>query len=110
MQDIIASLPVVFLSALIVSLIFYWIGGRIAPQGKRTLAKLSTYACGEEYSPRKLQFNVQRLFIYAVYFMIFDTLAFVLATSFVTPGLIPALYALITLCAVVFLLPLFKIG
>ena len=108
MQDSIVSLPVVFLTALAASLVFYWIGGRIAPHGKKTPAKLASYACGEEYPSEKLQLNVQRFFIYAVYFMIFDILAFILATSFTSPGLMPALYALITLSAVVLLLPLLK--
>jgi NADH:ubiquinone oxidoreductase subunit 3 (subunit A) len=108
-QDIIASLPIVFLTALIVSLVFYWIGGKIAPKGKKTPGKLTTYACGEEYPPEKLQLNIQKFFIYAVYFMIFDILAFMLAVSFMSPGLIPALYALITLSAVVLLLPLLKL-
>ncbi|MFH0848275.1 MAG: NADH-quinone oxidoreductase subunit A [archaeon] len=108
MQDIIASLPAVFLTALLLSCIFYWIGGRIAPQGKKTPDKLSTYACGEEYSPNRLQLNVQNLFIYAVYFLIFDIIAFVLATSFTNPGLMPALYALITMSGVVFLFPLLE--
>jgi len=110
MQDVVASLPIAFLTALVVSLVLYWIGGRIAPRGKRTPGKLATYACGEEYPPEKLQLNVQRFFIYAVYFMIFDILAFILATSFMSPGLMPALYAIITLSAVVLLLPLLKLG
>lgn len=98
----------VFLTALIVSLVFYWIGGKISPKGKKTPGKLATYACGEEYPPEKLQLNIQRFFIYAVYFMIFDILAFVLATSFVSPGIMPALYAIVTLSAVMLLLPLLK--
>jgi len=108
LQDLIASLPIAFLTALIVSVVFYWIGGKIAPHGKKTPGKLATYACGEEYPSEKLQLNVQRFFIYAVYFMIFDILAFILATSFASPGLMPALYAVITLSAVVLLLPLLK--
>lgn len=110
MQDIIASLPIVFLTALIISFVLYWVGGRIAPTGKKSPAKLATYACGEEYPAEKLQLNIQRFFIYAVYFMIFDILAFILATSFMNPGLIPILYALITLSAVMLLLPLLKLG
>ena len=110
MQDVIASLPIAFLTALVVSLIFYWIGGKIAPKGKKTADKLSTYACGEEFPAEKLQLNIQRFFIYAVYFMIFDILAFILATSFMSPGVVPALYAVITLSAVMLLLPLLKLG
>ena len=40
MQDVIASLPFAFLTALVVSLIFYWIGGKIAPKGKKTADKV----------------------------------------------------------------------
>lgn len=110
MQDVIASLPIVFLTALTVSFFFYWIGGKIAPKGKKTPGKLATYACGEDFPPEKLQLNVQRFFIYAVYFMIFDILSFILAISFMNPGLLPALYAIVTLSAVILLLPLLKLG
>jgi hypothetical protein len=37
-------------------------------------------------------------------------LAFILATSFMSPGVVPALYAVITLSAVMLLLPLLKLG
>ena len=109
MSSIITSLPFVFLMALIISLIFYWLGGRIAPRVAKSKGKLAPYACGEDFPAEKLQLNVESFFVYAVYFMIFDILAFILATSFVNPGIVPAFYAIITLFAVVVLLPLLKL-
>lgn len=109
MASIISTLPFVLLVSLIITLIFYWVGGKIAPKGTKTPGKLAPYACGEDFPAEKLQMNVQNFFIYAVYFMIFDILAFVLAISFVNPGLMPAFFAIITLLAVILLLPLLKL-
>jgi NADH:ubiquinone oxidoreductase subunit 3 (subunit A) len=107
--NIITSLPFVLFISLVIALVIYWIGGRIAPKGAKTKGKLAPYACGEDFPAEKLQLNVESFFVYAVYFMIFDILAFILATSFMNPGIIPAFYAIVTLLAVVVLLPLLKL-
>ena len=108
-DGVLTSLPFVFLISLFVALLLYWYGGKISPKVKATANKLAPYACGEEFPPQKLQVNVERFFVYAVFFLVFDILAFMLATSLGSPGIMPALYAGITLVAVIFLLPILKL-
>jgi len=108
-QEIFTSLPFAFLVSLATALLLYWYGGRISPKGSKVPGKFTQYACGEEVPAEKLQVNVERFFIYAVFFLVFDILAFMLATSLSSPGFMPALYAVITLLAVVLLLPMLRI-
>ncbi|MGQ9542738.1 MAG: NADH-quinone oxidoreductase subunit A [Candidatus Bathyarchaeia archaeon] len=107
--EIFSSLPFAFIISVVIAIILYWCGGKIGVKGTKSPAKLSQYACGEYFMAEKLQVNVERFFVYAVYFLIFDILAFMLATSLLSPGLVPTLYALITLLAVILLIPLLRI-
>jgi len=59
------------------------------------------YACGEKLQGRKIQINFERFFIYAVYFMVFDVLAFILATSMSFLGWLPVFYILIVIAAII---------
>jgi len=105
-QEIFASLPFAFVVALLLAAFLYWCGGKISAKGKPSEGKFASYACGEDLPAEKLQVNLQTFFVYAVYFMIFDILAFMLATSLMTPGVLPAAFALILLLAIVMLMPL----
>ena len=107
-RELFTSLPFVLIISLATSLLLYFYGGRISAKGTKTQGKLAQYACGEDLPVEKLQVNVERFFIYAVFFLVFDILAFMLATSLGSPGLMPALYATITLLAVILLLPMLK--
>ena len=100
------SIPFIFTLSLLIGLIFYWIGARIAPKGTKTPGKLAPYACGEDFPPVRLQVNMERFFLYTIFFMVFDILAVVLATSLARPGILPALYALIVFASVMLVLPL----
>ena len=102
--QLLTNLALIFGLSLIVTLIFYGIGKKIAPKGAEALGKLAPYACGEDLPPVKLQVDVERFFIYVVYFMVFDILVVIMATSFMTPGLYPSLFAVITLVSAAFLL------
>jgi NADH:ubiquinone oxidoreductase subunit 3 (subunit A) len=106
MDNALLTAPVIFALAIGVAVIIYWIGGIISAKGKQEPGKDTMYACGEEFPARKLQVNVQRFFIYAVYFLIFDVLAFILATSLLDTGIFPAMYAVVVLLAILVLLPL----
>ena len=98
-------LPVVFGVCLAVALFIYWIAGRISAKNSMTgTGKTTTYACGEDLPIEELRVDLERLLIFAVYFLIFDVLVFVLATSFYTMGLIPTAYSLIVLMAVAMLI------
>jgi len=108
--NVLISLPFIFCLSIIVGLILYLVGWIIGAKGEKTEGKVATYACGEDLPAHKLQVDVERFLIYAVYFLVFDVLAFILATSLNTPSHFPAIYALIVLMAVVILLPLLRRG
>jgi NADH:ubiquinone oxidoreductase subunit 3 (subunit A) len=110
LTDLLTSLPFIFLLSLLFALIFYLVGRKVGARGKETANKVAPYACGEDLPARKHQIDVERFLVYAVYFLIFDILAFILATSLNTPGIFPVLYSLIVLMAVVVLLPLWRRG
>ncbi|MCD6504720.1 NADH-quinone oxidoreductase subunit A, partial [Candidatus Bathyarchaeota archaeon] len=48
----------------------------------KSAGKSAPYACGEDLPAEELKVNLERFFVFAVYFLIFDVLAFILATSF----------------------------
>ena len=88
-----------------VAFIILWIGNDIAPKGKDTPGKLAPYACGEDFPAMNIRMNVENFFIYAVYFMIFDVLGFVMVTTLagtVYP-IIPVLYGLASLVSIIVL-------
>jgi len=78
-SGLLISLPVVFLLSLVIGLILYLVGWMVGAKGEKTAGKVAPYACGEDLPPRKFQVDIKRFFIYAVYFLIFDILAFILA-------------------------------
>jgi len=99
-------LPLVIALSLAVILLIYLVSGRASARGilKNIGDKVAPYACGEDFPSEELKVNLEKFFIFAVYFLIFDVLAFILATSFSVAGLIPAVYCSIVLMAVVALL------
>jgi len=107
-EEVLTSILFIFALSLVIGLIFYWIGARIAPKGKCPPGTFATYACGEDFPPIRLQLNEERFFIYTVFFMIFDILAVILATSLARPGIMPTLYALIVFASVTLVIPLVR--
>ncbi len=89
---------------LIAVVLLYLLGRRIAPRNP-TPAKLKSYACGEDMEGGQVQFY-PNTFIFAIYFTIFDILAFILATAMVTLDMgigytvVPAIFAGIGLLGV----------
>ena len=108
--DLLISLPFIFILSIIVGLSIYFVGRTVAAKGEKTPDKVAPYACGEDLPSRKFQVDVEEFLIYAVYFLIFDILAFTLATSMRTPGYFPIVYTLIVLMAVAILIPLRRRG
>ena len=103
MPGIFSSPPFIILFSLAVAVTIYWIGGRLKAKGEANPGKEEAYACGEDMPAVKTQINIQSFFIYAFYFMIFDILAFVLATSFGIAGIYATLYTGIVLLAIIVL-------
>ena len=82
-------------------MLLYWIGRRLAPHNP-SKEKETTYACGEDLPGVKTQFH-SRLLRYAVYFTIFDIIAFILATSMGVLGWVPLVYLLVAFIAILIL-------
>jgi NADH:ubiquinone oxidoreductase subunit 3 (subunit A) len=85
----------VLVISIIVAMIIAAFGNNLAAKSPDTPGKLDSYACGEPVSPTKIRLNAENFFIYAVYFMVFDVLGFVLATTLARPVnmLLPLFYA-----------------
>jgi len=104
MDSISVLLPAIFAFSLVIAAAIYLIGGRAKPKvSSQDVRKTESYACGEILPVGELRVDLERFLIFAVYFLIFDVLAFTLATSFFTLGLTPAIYALVVLAAVAML-------
>lgn len=91
--------------ALAVALFIMAIGNEVGAKSPDTFGKLAPYACGEPVPATKVRMNVENFFVYAVYFMIFDVLGFVLATTISRPVnlLLPLYYAGASLVSIVML-------
>ncbi|MHC1586078.1 MAG: NADH-quinone oxidoreductase subunit A [Candidatus Hecatellaceae archaeon] len=103
--EILISPPFIFFVTVIVAIIIFLIGGVTAAKGEKTPGKLAPYACGEDFPPERLRIDVRRLFIYGLYFLIFDAFALIFALSFARPGVFPVVFALLALIAVIVMLP-----
>jgi NADH:ubiquinone oxidoreductase subunit 3 (subunit A) len=90
--DVLASPILVFFASLILALIFFWVGSSKAPKFRPNPEKIASYACGEDVSPIQPRLNVQRFFLYALFFLILDSLAFIVSLSFASPGILPLLF------------------
>ncbi len=97
------SIFLIFLLSILVGLLLYWISSKISPQGKKTPGKLAPYACGEDIPPLRLQVNIERFYLYTVFFVIFHILAWIFVTSLARPGIVPTIFILMIL---VFVVPL----
>jgi len=97
------SIPLIFVLSILLGVILYIFGSIISPKVKKKPEKLAPYACGEDLPAEKLQVNAEEFFIYATYFLIFDVVAFMLATSFGEPGFFPVLFIAVILVASVVL-------
>ena len=75
------------------------LGRSLAPPARQTGAAVESYACGEpSFLGGKVQFHLQ-LFNYALYFMLFDIIGFMLFLSWSNPGIVVTVYLLIALVA-----------
>jgi NADH:ubiquinone oxidoreductase subunit 3 (subunit A) len=105
MDSVSFLLPVVFGVSLVIAAAIYLIGGRVKPKvSSQDVRKTESYACGEVLPVQELRVDLERFLIFAVYFLIFDVLAFTIATSFFALGLTPAIYSLVVLAAVAMLI------
>jgi len=105
MQHEALLLLIVFVIALLLTMLIYWLGGRYSAKGGKSEGKLSPYSCGEDLPYEgELRVNLERFFIYTVYFLIFDVIAFTLVISLKISPVHAITYALITLISVIFVI------
>ena len=106
------SLPFIFLLALLVSTILYYIGSLISQKVKQTKrsGKLEPYACGESLPAKKLQINIERFFLYVTLFLIFDVTAFLLSLSFNANFMYPIIFIAIITSSLLILIPEIRRG
>jgi len=104
MQGEVLLLFIVFVIALLLATLIYWFGGKYSAKGGKSKDKLLPYSCGEDLPYEgELRVNLERFLIYAVYFLIFDVVAFMLIISFKTPPIHAITYALINLLSIIFM-------
>jgi NADH:ubiquinone oxidoreductase subunit 3 (subunit A) len=97
--DVVTALTLVVLLSLLFAGILLHIGRSVAPRARQTGGAVDSYACGEPaFLGGKVQFNLE-LFNYALYFMLFDIVGFILFLSWANAGLIVVAYLAITLVA-----------
>ncbi len=92
-----------FIMILILSFLFAGVilllGRSVAPPARQVGPAVESYACGEpSFLGGKVQFHLQ-LFNYALYFMLFDIIGFMLFLSWSNPGIVVITYLLIALVA-----------
>ena len=104
MNEIPFLLPIVFGVSLLVAIVIYLVGQQISPRGQNVAGKTAPYACGEEITVKEVKVDLERFLTFAVYFLIFDVLAFVMVTSFYNIGIMPIIYSLVVLMAVAMLI------
>jgi NADH:ubiquinone oxidoreductase subunit 3 (subunit A) len=104
LSEIPLVLPLVFGVSLFVAIIIYLVGKKIAPKGQDIAGKTAPYACGENVTVDEVKVDLERFLTFAVYFLIFDVLAFVTVTSFYNIGMAPIIYSLVVLMAVTLLI------
>jgi len=102
-ENLILAAPIAFIIILVIYLVMYLSGNLMAPKHEHTPGELAPYACGEDFPAEYIQLSIQ-LYRFALYFVIFDVAAFILAIAANAP-LIPFVLYLATLLAALFVVP-----
>ncbi|MFX0067498.1 MAG: NADH-quinone oxidoreductase subunit A [Promethearchaeota archaeon] len=106
-MSLILAVPIAFVICLIVVGILYLFGRKMAPPSRKKGEAVLTYACGEDMDQEKIQFRINWLY-YAIYFVIFDIIAFTLSLSIqlgvFESALMAVAYSFISLVAILVLL------
>lgn len=95
----------VFALSLAMMLAIFWAGGRLSARGgAKAAGKEEPYACGEDMPAEESRVDLERFLLFAVNFLIFGILAFMLATSFFATGIMPIAYVSVVVVAVAVLM------
>ncbi len=68
------------LICLLIAVVFYLLGKKIAPPSEENPEKTAPYACGEDYPPEKIQMYIHN-FYYIAFFVLFEIATLILALS-----------------------------
>lgn len=97
--DLVSGFSLVIILSLLFAAVILYIGRAVAPKARVTGGAVESYACGEPaFLGGKVQFNLE-LFNYALYFMLFDIVGFILFLSWANPSIIVIVYLVMTLVA-----------
>ena len=101
-MDLIFGFALVLILSLLFAGVIILLGRSVAPKARTTGAAVESYACGEPaFEGGKIQFNLP-LFNYALYFLFFESLGFVLFLSWQNHGPVVIAYLLVTLVAAMY--------
>jgi len=99
--------------AALLTIMLYFVGGKLAAKGRASPGKYEPYACGEDLPPPEPRVNLMAFFWYILFFVVFDVVAFIVATSYGVLGttapmlkVLPAVYLALAIMAVLVLFPL----
>lgn len=94
-------LPLIFGFSILLAALIYFVGSRLSPEiSGESPGEFASYASGEDMPFEEAKIDLERFFVFALYFLIFDVFAFLIATSFNTAWPLPTIYALVILSAV----------
>ncbi|MEM2178555.1 MAG: NADH-quinone oxidoreductase subunit A [Candidatus Methanomethylicaceae archaeon] len=96
-------LPITVILAILLTLIIFIIGGKISQKALKDPEKLAPYACGEDVSFEEARINLEKFLIFALYFLIFDVITFIMAISFFERGILPGIYSIVALASILIL-------
>ncbi len=97
--DLVIGFTLVIVLSLVFAAVILLIGRAVAPQARLVGGAVDSYACGEpSFLGGKIQFNLE-LFNYALFFMLFDIVGFILFLSWANPSIIVVVYLIMTLVA-----------
>jgi NADH:ubiquinone oxidoreductase subunit 3 (subunit A) len=97
--DLLIGFTLVIVLSLVFAAVILLIGRAVAPQARLFGGAVESYACGEPtFLGGKIQFNLE-LFNYALFFMLFDIVGFILFLSWANPSIIVVVYLVMTLVA-----------
>jgi len=87
-----ASLLIIGGISLVFTLLLHSIGRYIGPALENSELKLSNYTCGEDPSTMTGTLDVRRLFVFTLYFLVFDSAAFILSLALAPGDYAPAIF------------------
>jgi NADH:ubiquinone oxidoreductase subunit 3 (subunit A) len=97
--DLVFGFTLVLTLSLLFAALIIWLGRSVAPKARTTGGAVDSYACGESsFLGGKVQFQLE-LFNFALYFMLFDILGFILFLSSAQPNIVVMVYLVIALVA-----------